>query len=56
MKLDESTVEKAALSWFRDLQYSNATERQVRLDLAALKVLGLADSRGHGRGAKWSLT
>ena len=32
-----------------------ATERQVRNDLSALKVLGLADSKGHGRGAKWHL-
>jgi ATP-dependent DNA helicase RecG len=32
-----------------------ATERQVREDLAALKVLGLANSEGHGRGARWKL-
>ncbi len=32
-----------------------ATERQVREDLAVLKVLGLANSDGHGRGARWKL-
>lgn len=32
-----------------------ATERQVREDLAILKVLGLADSQGYGRGARWKL-
>jgi ATP-dependent DNA helicase RecG len=32
-----------------------ASERQVREDLAALKVLGLAYSEGHGRGARWKL-
>jgi ATP-dependent DNA helicase RecG len=32
-----------------------ATERQVREDLAVLKVLGLANSEGHGRGARWKL-
>ncbi|RJX18056.1 MAG: AAA family ATPase [Desulforudis sp.] len=32
-----------------------ATERQVREDLAILKALGLANSSGHGRGARWKL-
>jgi len=32
-----------------------ASERQVREDLAVLKVLGLANSAGHGRGARWKL-
>jgi ATP-dependent DNA helicase RecG len=32
-----------------------ATERQVREDLAILKVLGLANSNGHGRGVRWKL-
>jgi ATP-dependent DNA helicase RecG len=32
-----------------------ASERQVREDLAVLKVLGLANSEGHGRGARWKL-
>jgi len=30
-----------------------ATERQVREDLATLKTLGLAFPSGHGRGARW---
>jgi ATP-dependent DNA helicase RecG len=30
------------------------TERQVREDLAVLKALGLADSSGRGRGARWN--
>ena len=33
----------------------NASERQVRKDLEALRVLGLAYSVGHGRGARWRL-
>lgn len=33
----------------------NASERQVRKDLEALHVLGLAHSAGHGRGARWRL-
>lgn len=32
-----------------------ATERQVRKDLEALRILGLAQSTGHGRGARWKL-
>lgn len=31
----------------------SATERQVRDDLGALRVLGLTISVGHGRGARW---
>ncbi len=31
-----------------------ASERQVREDLARLKALGLADSTGRGRGARWN--
>lgn len=30
-------------------------ERQVRVELAALRVLGLASSSGHGAGARWRL-
>ena len=29
------------------------TERQVREDLATLRILGLAAPTGHGRGARW---
>lgn len=29
------------------------TERQLREDLAALRTLGLAQTSGHGRGARW---
>jgi ATP-dependent DNA helicase RecG len=29
--------------------------RQLREDLATLKTLGLAESSGHGRGARWTL-
>jgi hypothetical protein len=32
-----------------------ATERQVGEDLAVLKFLGLANSEGHVRGARWKL-
>ena len=31
----------------------SATVRQVRDDLGALRVLGLAIGEGHGRGARW---
>lgn len=31
------------------------TERQLRKDLEALKILGLAQAQGHGRGARWIL-
>lgn len=31
----------------------SASERQIREDLAALRMLGLAQSAGHGRGARW---
>lgn len=30
-----------------------ASERQIREDLATLRMLGLAVSHGHGRGARW---
>ena len=30
-------------------------ERQVRVELAALRVLGLASSSGHGAGSRWRL-
>ncbi|HWO56403.1 MAG TPA: RNA-binding domain-containing protein [bacterium] len=33
---------------------SEASERQVREDLATLRTLGLAIPSGHGRGAKWN--
>jgi len=32
---------------------SQASERQVREDLATLRTLGLATPEGHGRGARW---
>jgi ATP-dependent DNA helicase RecG len=32
------------------------TERQLRKDLEALRVLGLAQAQGHGRGARWRLS
>ena len=32
---------------------SQASERQVREDLATLRTLGLAIPEGHGRGARW---
>ena len=35
--------------------HSQATERQIREDLASLKILGLAFTQGHGRGARWKL-
>jgi ATP-dependent DNA helicase RecG len=31
----------------------SASDRQIREDLAALRMLGLAQSAGHGRGARW---
>ena len=31
------------------------SDRQVRVELAALRVLGLASSSGHGAGARWRL-
>ena len=31
------------------------SERQVRVELAALRVLGLASSSGHGAGSRWRL-
>lgn len=34
---------------------ADATERQIREDLAILKTLSLIDSKGHGRGARWIL-
>lgn len=32
------------------------TDRQIRKDLEALRVLGLAQSTGHGMGARWQLS
>ncbi len=32
-----------------------ASERQIREDLASLKILGLVIPHGHGRGARWNL-
>jgi hypothetical protein len=32
------------------------TERQVRKDLEALRILGLAQKTGHGRGSRWRLS
>ncbi len=32
------------------------TERQARKDLEALRILGLAQATGHGRGSRWSLS
>jgi len=33
-----------------------ATDRQIRKDLEALRILGLAHSTGHGRGSRWRLS
>jgi ATP-dependent DNA helicase RecG len=32
------------------------TERQARKDLEALRILGLAQATGHGRGSRWRLS
>jgi len=32
------------------------TERQLRKDLEALRILGLAQAQGHGRGSRWMLS
>jgi len=45
----------AALKEIVAVLRSHASERQIREDLASLKILGLAISHGHGRGARWKL-
>ena len=45
-----------ALREIRGVLGNAATERQVRLELDALRVLGLAVSEGTGRGARWKLS
>ena len=42
-----------ALREIRSLLNQQANERRVREDLATLKVKGLAESTGRGRGARW---
>jgi ATP-dependent DNA helicase RecG len=46
-------VNGLALREVHSLLSGQGTERQMREDLAILRMLGLANSSGHGRGAKW---
>jgi ATP-dependent DNA helicase RecG len=50
--LDDADTGLALREILRRLD-SPAPERQVRDDLAALRMLGLAQPNGHGRGARW---
>ena len=45
-----------ALREIRSLLDDEASERQLRGSLAALKAKGLAVPTGHGRGARWKPT
>ncbi len=49
-------VESAALRQILSMLQVDAAARTVRENLAMLRVLGLVDSRGRGRGARWFLT
>ena len=42
-----------ALREIRSMTGQQTDERRLREDLAILKSMGLADSTGHGRGARW---
>jgi len=54
--LEEGASSGLALREIFERIGQSATERQVREDLATLRILGLAQPRGLGRGARWKRT
>ena len=50
-----TSAEGLALRQICDALAGSISDRQVRVELAALRVLGLASSSGHGAGARWRL-
>ena len=53
LALLDRAADGLALREIFDLTPIKASERQIREDLTTLRVLGLAISSGHGRGARW---
>ena len=54
LALLDRAADGLALREIFDLTPAKASERQIREDLTTLRVLGLAISSGHGRGARWN--
>jgi ATP-dependent DNA helicase RecG len=50
------SAEGMALREVHGMLGDGITERQARKDLEALRILGLAQATGHGRGSRWRLS